>query len=199
MKREKYSLYYVTSAIHGCHFCLPSEVHEALVIKAETTPGLLTYKLDGPTYIYHKDGTEMTTTIPMTATIAGGAVQHWDVSNGPKDSKPSMARQVKEAHAAASNVERVLVCRGEWRINQIEWGNRKLAHTYLFQGRRFDTAKHEVDALMAMHGRTSRLGDLTSRLGLTTAQGYLVFLRCWLKGRVSWDLTTAPLNLELVV
>ena len=199
MKREKYSLYYVTSAIHGCHFCVPSAVHEALIIKAETTPGLLTYKLEGPTYRYDEDGKEMATTIAMTASVAGGAIQHWDVSNGTKGSKPSMARQVKEAHASSSNIERVLVCRGEWLINQVEWGNRKLAHAYLFQGRRFDTAKHEEKALMTMNGHRSSLGALTSLLGLTNAQGYLVFLRCWLKGRVSWDITAAPLSLELAI
>lgn len=199
MKREKYSLYYVTSAIHGGHFCVPSELHEALVIKAETTPGLLTYKLDGPTYRYEKDGKEMTTTVPMTASMTSGSTQHWDVSEGPKGAKPSRARQVKEAHATASNVARVLVCRDELRANQLEWGNRKLAHAYLFQGRKFDTANHEAAALLVMHKRPASLGEMAQQLGLTAAQGYLVFLRCWLKGRFSWDIATVPLGLALSV
>jgi hypothetical protein len=199
MKREKYSLYYVTSAIHGGHFCVPSELHEALVIKAETTPNLLTYKLDGPTFRYEKDGQELTTTVPMTASLAGGATQHWDVSDGPKGAKPSLARQVKEAHAAASNVERVLLCRDELRTNQLEWGNRKLAHTYLFQGRNFDTVKLEATALMTMHKRPASLGEMAQQLGLTAAQGYLVFLRCWMKGRFRWDIATVPLGLGLSV
>jgi hypothetical protein len=199
MKRPSYSLYYVTSAIFGKHFCVSSALMEALIIKLETTVGVQTYTLAGPTYSYIDCGVSKTTSVPVTAMTSAGKLQHWEFGNGCRASKPSIARQVREAHAATDGVERVVIFKDDLRTNQVEWTNRKVALAYLFQGRGLDTSKREASVLAAIHGHKFNLGGLGKHLDLTNAQAYHVFLRCWLKGRLNWDISEVPLGLGMDV
>ncbi len=199
MKRPSYSVYYVTSALFGQHFCVSSALMEALIIKLETTVGVQTYKLYGPIYSYVESGLTKTTSVPITAMTSEGKMQYWDFGNGRRASKPSIARQVREAHAASEGVERVVVFKEDLRTNQVEWTNRKIALAYLFQGRNLDTSKREAGVLTAIPEHKFSLGSLAQHLGLTNAQAYHVFLRCWLKGRLTWDLTRVPLSLNMEV
>lgn len=199
MKRPSYSVHYVTSAIHGHHFCVPSELYELLVIKAETTPGMLSYALDGAAYSYLEAGKEKTTTVPLVATRIGVPIEHWDFSHGASTSPPSKARQVREAHAKQHGINRVVVHQDDPRTNRIEWRNRKFAHCFLYQGAKRDTAQHQVDTLMAVHEHPLSLAELGTRLKLTPVQTYLVFLRCWLAQRLQWDIESMPLNGQLLV
>lgn len=199
MKRASYSLYYVNSAIHKKQFCVSSRLHELLIIAAETTPGLTTYQLEGPTFSYIVNGKEKTTSIPMTATLADGRSQYWDFSNGGPDSAPSKGQQVRAAHAQQREIQRVVVYEAECFSKPVEWRNRAVASVLLYQGVTRDTLEAETAALSAILESPLTLTQLMKVLGLTRTQTFLVFLRCWLKGRLQWDIETAPLTANLWV
>lgn len=199
MKRPSYSVSYVNSAIHRTQFCVPSKLHELLIVWAETTPGLHTFKLEGPTYEYLDGAVEKTTSVPMTVTLVDGCIQHWDFSRSAAHAKPSPARQVRAAHALHLGIEQFTLYEPLCWLEQTETRNRLTAHTLLYQGATHDTALAEASALTALHNSSMSLESLTTVLELTSVQTSLVFLRCWLKGRLHWDIKSEPLGSKLMV
>lgn len=199
MKRPSYSVYWTFSPLHEKYLTLPSRLMQHLIIWAETTPGIEHYELSGPSYAYGEGLCKTTPPIPLTVQDDKGCIEYWDFSPGGSDAQPSEARQVQEANASHEGIRLFVLHERDIYRRPTELRNRLHAHALLSQGFGVDTSKEEAALLVESATEAKTLEQLRHGLSMPASKALLVFLRCWLRGRLRWEIESHPLSVGLMV
>lgn len=190
MKRESFSIHLVRSARYGTTLTLKSVLHKLLVVWADTCPEISEYAVSFPTFEYSEKGQARQTSIPLSGQLRGGQTFFWDMSHSRVPTAPSLARQVRQAHAKERGSNYLNFETQSFGLNIIEKKNRQSAHSLLFLAHALDTAQIETQALMALVGRPLTVEQLASQLAITPTRALVIVLRLWMTQKASIPMKT---------
>lgn len=195
MARHHYSSYNVPSTLNNCVLNLGHRLHEAAVVFIETTPGITGFKFSDTSWTYTADGKERVATAQVSASLADGTKQYWHLSDAPPE---KASRQISELQSRAAGEGATLRVLRHCDIrDDIEFPNRKLAHNLLWQARGFDSLEAERGLRRVASSGCTHLAQAAEALGLKDAQAMLVYVRCYLRGWVTWDIRSRKLRMSM--
>lgn len=190
MKRESFSIHLVRSARYGTTFNLKSGLHKLLVVWADTCPEISEYAVSSPTFEFFEKGKARQTSIPLSGQLRDGQTFFWDMSHSSVPPAPSLARQVRQAHALECGSVYLNFEAQSFGQNIIEKKNRQSAHSLLYLAHALDTTQLEALALMALVGRPLSVQQLALQLAITLTRALVVVLRLWMTHKASIPMRT---------
>lgn len=190
-KRLSYSVFKFPSLFHPGMIQLESRALERVLIELETTPGVIGWQ-------------RLDMAVPFSASgRTGEGVIQFAVARGDVPKQPDLWIQLVSGTGSVTELASLAAGRAACEsrdaehlslaANRVPRGpfelqNRNAAHAWLLQAPRWKTRELEQELLQVIARKPLALSVVAKRTGLTELQTRLVFIRCWLRGLVEWDI-----------
>lgn len=191
MKRESYSIHRVKSARYGIYLTLSDQLHELLVIRADTTPGISEYSVYSPTFTYVVRGREREGQFPVAARFNDDHVEFWSSTWERTPDLGSSIHLAQAAHAVHMGATHHLYTLEELETNWTLLKNRSTMQSILGAGYATSTTHVESGVLAALHKKSSQmLVVLAAEIGASLAMTQLAVFRLVVGGLIDSELET---------
>lgn len=189
MTRPSFSLFYANSAHHERRILVSNRALQWAISVVETTPGVKTWSHIDQKVSFRHAGREHEAHLPIAATVVRGRRQLWQVLPGFGGAGEEAAIHCGRAFAEAQNCDHVLITERGLRERPTELLNRRAAHALLDHASGWKSAQLESHAVVYVRERPRTLGELQELLKLPRCeQVHVVFIRCWLRGLLRWNI-----------
>jgi hypothetical protein len=203
-KRESYSFFEFPSVHYGQRVRLNSRSYERTLIELETTPGITGWRKVDQEVPFVSGGKEMTTVLQLVVSqrVESLSKQSWrklQLVRGTDSDTEKAAIAAGRACCEREHIEHVALSANRPTVGPHETQNRRAAHAWLVQVQGRSTRFLEQRLAQEVAHERRLLSDLAELLGVTPICARLVFIRCWLRQMVSWDIGQQPIGQDLLV
>lgn len=201
-KRESYSFFEFPSVLNGQRFRLDSRPFERTLIELETTPGVTGWRKVDQEVPFVACGKEMSTVLQLVVSRrAGSSATECRVQlvRGTGSDVEGAAVAAGRAYCARQHIGHLALPANRPTAGPYEAQNRRAAHAWLLQAQGRNTRLLEQRLAQEAGREHLRLSGLAELLGVTPLCARLVFIRCWLRQMVSWDIGQQPIGQDLLV
>lgn len=201
-KRLSYSVFKVPSLFHPGMIQLESRALERVLIELETSPGVVGWQ-------------RLNLVVPFSASSrTGEGVIQFTVARGGAPKQPNLWIQLVSGTGSVTELASLAAGRAACEkrgaehlslaANRVPRGpfelqNRTAAHAWLLQATSWKTREAEQGLLQVIARKPFAVSVVAKRTGLTELQTRLVFIRCWLRGLVEWDIGNVPIASDFLI
>jgi hypothetical protein len=187
-KRAGYSLFFFPSVFHREQLRLTSRALERALIEFETTPGLERWEFVDAQAPYVFAVQQKKAVLPLAVHIKGRSRQLVQLVTGSGSPGEEAAIAAGQQYASSRGFGHLVFANNRQPLGPYERQNRECAHAWLRTGQRWETKELE-DFAARLGGRPGAcLSTLQQEGSLSPTQARLVFVRCWLRGLLAWDI-----------
>lgn len=201
-KRPSYSFFEFPSLHYGQRVRVNSRAIESALIELETTPGITGWRLVNQEVPFIAGGQERRAVLQLAVTRREASRQLRQMvqlvnGSGGRTEQAALAagREYCERHA----MEHVPLPATRCSAGPHEVPNRRAAHSWLLQAQGSNTRLLEGRLVAAAETEGLLLSEAAARLELSPLYARLVFIRCWLRGLLLWDIGSEPISRDLLV
>lgn len=201
-KRPSYSFFEFPSLHYGQRVRVNSRAIETALIELETTPGVTGWRLVDQEVPFVSGGQERRAVLQLAVTRRAASRQlrqMVQLVNGSGGSTEQAALAAGREYCERHAMEHVPMAANRSSVGQHEVPNRRAAHAWLLQAQGCNTRLAEGRMVAAAQNGGLLLSEAAARLELTPLHARLVFIRCWLRGLLLWDIGSEPISRDLLV
>jgi len=201
-KRASYSFFDVTSVCSQRRVRFPSRALEQLFIELETTPGIVDCDYRRLEIPYLSGADEKMAMLDFSLTRRDDSRPHSvkvQLIPGSGSENERLAVEAASRYCARERFEHLVVRTGRSPQGPFELQNRRAAHAWLARATTWVSMKLEQQLIEYGRSGKGMLSEAEEYLSLTHAQARVVFLRCWLRGELAWDVGAQSLLADLPV
>lgn len=201
-KRPSYSFFEFPSLHYGQRVRVNSRAIETALIELETTPGVTGWRLVNQEVPFVAGGQERRAVLQLAVTRRAASRQlrqMVQLVHGSGGLTEQAALAAGRAYCERHAMEHVPRPGTRCSAGQHEIPNRRAAHAWLLQAHGTNTQLLEERLVAAAHAEGLLLSEATARLEVSPIHARLVFLRCWLRGLLLWDIGSEPISRDLLV
>lgn len=191
MKRPSYSIHRCTSALYGSALIMRDRLHASLVTLADTTPGVVDYRVYSPRFVYESGGAQREGSFPVAVKFDDNRVELWASSWSQECNEGSPVERARRLHSESLGATYQRFTPGALEANRILVKNRQTMQGVLFRGFRLDTGELEANILALLHGGAHRINTLAARCKAHELHIQLAVFRLLRKRRAQGQLETA--------
>lgn len=202
-KRESYSFFEFPSLHCGRRIRLDSRTLERTLIELETTPGVAAWQKVDQQVPFGFEGKQRLAVLQLLVSRrhpdGDSAWQRVQLVRGTGSHLEEAALVAGREFCERQHVQHVALHANRATAGPYELRNRTAAHAWLLQARERSTRLLEQRLVQQVSRQPVSLSELSQLLDLTPLQTRLVFIRCWLRQLVGWDIGYEPIGHDLQV
>lgn len=188
-KRPCYSIHRVKSARYGVFLMLRDQLHELLLIRADTLPGIAGYSVYSPAFTYMVRGQEREARFTVAVRFDDGHCELWSSTWERTPDMQSPLHLAQMTHAQHLGAAHYLYTVDELESNRTLLKNRSTMQSILGAGYATETRPIESRILAALRKKSSvALATLVHETGASLAMTQLAVFRLVVAGLVEGEL-----------
>ncbi len=201
-KRPSYSFFEFPSLHYGQRVRVNSRAIETALIELETTPGVTGWRLVDQEVPFICAGQQRRAVLQLAVSRRGTPKQVRQMVqfvSGRGGATEQAALVAGREFCERLGAEHVPLSANRASAGPHEVSNRRAAHAWLLQAHGHNTRLLEERLAGAAHSDCLPLSQIAERLELSPLRARLVFIRCWLRGLLLWDIGKEPILGDLRV
>lgn len=201
-KRTSYSFFDVPSLYSRERVRVPTRALERLLIELETTPGVIDCQFankEVPVFIGHNEDVAVLNFLVTRKTDSRPNALCVQLVPGSRSQAEFIKVQAGLDYCERNGLEHLVANEGRPAAGRFELQNRNAAHAWLTRAWAWPSQPYEYDLMRQLQAGPLWLSEVSRLLELTDLQTRVVFLRCWLRGLVHWDVGNDNILRDLMV
>ena len=201
-KRTSYSFFDVPSLYSRNRVRVSSSALERLLIELETTPGVTDCQFENRELPFFIGQKERVAVLNFAVSRQGDSRPHAlrvQLVQGTRSEEENWKVQTALDYCKANGLEHRVMLANRPVVGLYELQNRNAAHAWLTRAWTWPSLRLEYQLVKELGPGPLPLSELARRLGVSDLQVRVVFLRCWLRGLVHWDIATEYILRDLTI